>query len=192
MVIGLVAVPMSATAQTDQEKRIAEEVRKRIAQLSEFRAFDWISFSIQGSKVTLMGYASRPSLHRSAEIAVSKIKGVVEVDNKIEILPLSNADDEIRALAYAKIYTHPALQRYAPGGGVTPSGFMDEAGSIMHWGLDASMSMNGPHAVHIIVKHGHVILVGYLGSQVEKQVAESMVQTVSGVFSVQNMIQTPG
>ena len=191
LLIGLVWISVAAVAQTKEEQKIAEEVRKKIIQLSEFRVFDWIAFSVQGAKVTLTGYASRPSLHKSAEVVVSKIKGVTEVENKIEILPLSNMDDEIRALAYGKIYTHPVLQRYAPGGGVTPSGFRDEAATIMHWGLDASMSMRGPHAVHIIVKHGHVMLIGQLSSAMDKQIAETMVQTLSGVFSVQNMIQVP-
>ena len=191
LLIGMVWVSAAAFAQTQEEKKIAEEVRKKIIRLSEFRAFDWITFSVQGTKVTLTGYASLPSLHRSAEVVVSKIKGVTEVVNNIEILPLSNSDDDIRTLVYAKIYTHPALSRYAPGGGVTPSGFMDEAASVMHWGLDASLSVRGPHAVHIIVKHGHVVLIGSLSTTLEKQVAETMAQTVSGVFSVQNLIQIP-
>jgi len=191
MVLGLVGISATAFAQTDEEKKLAEQVRSRLIRLSEFRVFDWLSFRVEGSKVTLNGFASRPSLHRSAEVAISRIKGVEEVVNEIEILPNSPMDDDIRALAYAKIYTHPVLQRYAPGGGVTPSGFRDEAASIMHWGLDASMSMRGPHAVHIIVRNGHILLIGQLGSEMDKQIAETIVRTISGVFGVQNMIQVP-
>lgn len=189
LAIGLAGVALAVAAQTGEEKKIAEEVRSRLVRLSEFRAFDWITFGVQGQKVTLMGYASRPSLHKSAEFAVSRLKGVKEVENKIEVLPLSPSDDEIRTEAYAEIYTNPVLQRYAPGGGVTPSGFMDEAATIMHWGLDASMSMSGPHAIHIIVKHGHVILAGQVSTELEKQAAEMAVQGISNVFSVQNAIQ---
>jgi len=192
LAIGLAGGAAAAAAQTGEEQKIAEEVRSRLIQLSEFGAFDWITFGVQGQKVTLMGYASRPSLHKSAEVAVSRLKGVTEVENKIEVLPLSPADDELRTLAYSAIYTNPVLQRYAPGGGVTHSGFMDEAATIMHWGLDASMSMKGPHAIHIIVKHGHVILAGQVGTELEKQAAEMAVQGISDVFSVRNMIQISG
>jgi hypothetical protein len=191
LLIGLVWVSTAVFAQTEEEQKLAEEVRKRIIRLSEFRAFDWISFNVEGTKVTLMGYASLPSLFKSAERTVSKIKGVTEVDNQIEILPNSPADDRIRMNAYTRIYTHPTLQRYAPGGGVTRSGFWDEAATVNHWGLDASMTVRGPHAVHIIVKHGHVVLIGQLASSMERQIAETVVQGLSGVFSVQNLIQIP-
>jgi len=189
--LGLVCVPAAALTQTAQEKKLTEEVRKRLARLSELRAFDWISYKVEGTKVTLLGYASRPSLSTSAEKEVSRIKGVTEVDNKLEVLPVSPSDDDIRTEAYARIYTNPVLQRYAPGGGVTRSGFMDEAATIMHWGLDSSMSMQGPHQIHIIVKHGHLVLIGQLANQLEKQSAEAMVNNISGVFSVQNLIQIP-
>jgi hypothetical protein len=191
LILSFVWVSTTVLAQTEDEQKIMEEVRKRIVRLSEFRAFDWISFSVEGTKVTLMGYASLPSLHKSAERVVSKIKGVTEVENQIEILPNSRADDDIRMMAYSRIYTHPTLQRYAPGGGVTRSGFRNEARTVMHWGLDASMSSRGPHAVHIIVKHGHVVLMGQLGSSMERQIAETVVNGITGVFSVQNLIQIP-
>jgi osmotically-inducible protein OsmY len=190
LAVGFLGMSVPVLGQTDEELKLTEDVRKRIARLSQYRAFDWISFTVEGTKVTLMGYASRPSLHKSAEKTVSKIKGVTEVDNQIEKLPTSNMDDEIRTRTYMAIYTHPSLQRYAPGGGMTQSTFMHEARTISHWGLDASMNMRGPHPIHIIVNRGHVALVGFVSSKMDRQIAETQVRSVPDVFSIQNLIQT--
>jgi hypothetical protein len=48
--------------------------------------------------------ASRPTLKDSVEKVVRQLKGVEEVINQIEVLPLSGSDDELRADLYANIY----------------------------------------------------------------------------------------
>ncbi|MGZ4822803.1 MAG: BON domain-containing protein [Terriglobales bacterium] len=44
-------------------------------------------------------------------------------------------------------------------------------------------------SIHIIVKGGHVTLVGVVDNPMDKQMAEMRAKGVSGVFSVDNQLQ---
>jgi hypothetical protein len=73
--------------------------------------------------------ASRPTMRRADENPSSRLSarptnirrrasGVDEVIDKIEQLPVSQFDDDLRWKAYYAIYRDPFLSRYAPGGGL--------------------------------------------------------------------------
>src|SRR3954447_26592124 len=96
---------------------LAKQVRKQIVTQPQYGVFDNIHFGIQGSTVILRGQASRPTLKSSIERSVKKIEGVTNVQNEIEVLPVSNNDDRIRAAVYASIYTYAPLQRYTANRG---------------------------------------------------------------------------
>src|SRR5215471_13067160 len=88
-----IAQDETAASSAPKEKeilRIAEAVRKQIVTLPQYGVFDYIHFAIKGSDtVVLQGKASRPTLKSSAESAVKKIEGVTNVDNQIQVLPVS-------------------------------------------------------------------------------------------------------
>ena len=178
------------TEETRQlEERLIREVQRRIVRLSSLTAFDGISFSVTGSKVTLLGHAWRPALKNDAERAVSQIEGA-EVQSHIEVLPTSSFDDDIRARAYVAIYGHSSLGRYAPGAGF--SGFDRQRlfSDLTRFGLESAQQVRGVHPIHIIVKNGNVALVGMVNNNLDRQIAKTQVQTLSGVFSVENHLQT--
>jgi hyperosmotically inducible periplasmic protein len=56
------------------------------------------------SKVTLFGQVTRPTLTSDAENVVKKIEGVENVDNQIEVLPLSRNDDRLRLRPIAPFF----------------------------------------------------------------------------------------
>jgi len=66
--------------------------------------FDNITYKLDGSNVTLYGQVVRPSLKSDAENAVKHIEGVEQVDNQIEVLPLSRMDDRLRIQLFHAIY----------------------------------------------------------------------------------------
>ncbi len=178
------------TEETRQlEERLIREVQRRIVRLSSLTAFDGISFSVAGSKVTLLGHAWRPALKNDAERAVSQIEGA-EVESRIEVLPTSSFDDDIRARAYVDIYGHSSLGRYSPGAGF--SGFDRQRlfSDLTRFGLESAQQVQGVHPIHIIVKNGNVALVGMVNNNLDRQIAKTQVQTLSGVFSVENHLQT--
>ena len=181
-----VAQEQSATPDAAQQAilNMAQQVRKQIVTQSQYGVFDSIHFAIQGSTVILRGQASRPTLKSSIERSVKKIEGVKNVQNEIEVLPVSSNDDRIRAAVYASIYRYPALQRYTSNRG-RPTGpsVARKAGGITN---DPPI---GYHAIHIIVKNGNVTLTGVVDSEADLALAGMRANSVSGVFSVDNSLQ---
>ena len=68
--------------------RIAKEIQKKLAGLTNYSVFDWITFGFHGKTVVVKGYASRPILKSDVTNALKGISGVESVDNQIEVLPL--------------------------------------------------------------------------------------------------------
>src|ERR1700736_2636476 len=92
--------------------RIVKEVQRKLAGLTNYSVFDWLTFGVHGKTVVLKGYASRPILKSDAANALKGIPGIESVDNQIEVLPNSPNDDRIRAAVYNRIYTQTSLRKY--------------------------------------------------------------------------------
>ena len=117
-----------------------------------------------------------------AEMAVKRASGVVEVSNKIEVLPASQNDDRIRWETFDRIYTDDFLSRYAPGG---VFGVWQELRDERRF---PGMQPVGRYPIHIIVKNGRTMLLGVVDSAAHRQIAEVRAREVSGVFEVANDI----
>ena len=123
--------------------------------------FDWFTVSSENGAVTVAGYAHNPVARDSALGLVGATAGVKDVVNKIEVLPLSTFDDQIRLAAVRRIY-----------GGSSFIGSLDPA-----------------HTIRIIVDNGRVKLEGSVLSMVDKVRAEAAVLGLLGVFSVENHLE---
>jgi hyperosmotically inducible periplasmic protein len=150
---------------TDPTQRIAREVMHELLMLPYYSVFDNLAFRVDGNTVYLYGQVVNPTLKSDAESAVKKIEGVEKVVNNIEILPPSPSDDRIRHAVYRAIYGFDGLSRYS-------------------WGTVPS--------IHIIVKGGHVTLVGVVDNEADKNMAEIQAKSVPGVFSVTDQLQVAG
>jgi hyperosmotically inducible protein len=182
--------PAPSDAQQQAMLNLAQAVRKQIVTSARYGVFDFIHFAIKGNAVILRGYASRPILKSDLEGSIKRIKGVGSVQNEIEVLPLSNNDDRIRAATYAAIYTYGPLQRYTSNrGGAARAGgpsVARQAGGITN---DPPF---GWHAIHIIVKNGNVTLEGVVDNSGDLTLAGIRANQVPGVFSVDNSLQVAG
>ena len=69
----------------------------------------------------------------------------------LTVLPVSSSDDRIRTVIATQIYRDPLFVNYS--------------------------RVNPP--IHVIVEHGHVTLIGIVGSQVDRQKAEAVARMVS-------------
>jgi osmotically-inducible protein OsmY len=179
---GLFAAPQEQS-QADHEavQRMAQQIMKGILTLPNYSVFDHLTFGIGNGKVYLRGYASRPTLKKSAEQVVKKIEGVTEVINEIEVLPTSRFDDDTRGRTYLAIYGHPALSRYNPNRG---SPYFNSLTRRV-----AGITQDPPigyHPMHIIVKRGTVILEGVVDNAGDKAIAGMQANHVEGVFQVIN------
>ncbi|MFZ0590717.1 MAG: BON domain-containing protein [Bryobacteraceae bacterium] len=174
---------VQSLAAENQKKvlQIAEQIRKNIVTLPNYGVFDDLKFTIQGGEVTLMGYASRPTLKSSAEKVVRSVEGVDSVVNKIEVLPLSRFDDQIRLKTYVAIYMNPNLRKYSSG-----RPFMPMLTPLWANGGITNNPPTGWNPIHIIVKNGNVTLTGVVDRDMDKQIIGMAANRVPGVFSVAN------
>ncbi|HEV2798991.1 MAG TPA: BON domain-containing protein [Pyrinomonadaceae bacterium] len=153
------AAPATETGQQLDQQQVAKRVRKELVTLPYYGVFDNLAYKIEGDTVTLYGQVVQPSTRSDAARRVAKIKGVRQVVNNIEVLPLSTFDDRIRAQAYRAVFGTSSLYRYAMGS--NPS-------------------------IHIVVNRGHLTLEGVVGNRMDKQLAEFAARGIPGVFSVTN------
>ncbi len=151
------AYPATEPASEKDQARIAKEVRHEILMLPYFDVFDNITFRVDGYNITLIGQVTRPTLKSDAERVIKGIDGVENVNNQIEVLPLSPHDDRLRVALYRTIYGYPALQRYA-------------------------LPVIKP--IRIIVKNGNVTLEGVVDSEADKNLVKLRANGVHGAFSV--------
>lgn len=175
-----------ATWSADEGVRVSNEIQKKLGRLTNYGVFDWITFGDHGKTVVLKGFASRPALQRDAEQAVKSVPSVEAVDNQIQVLPLSNNDDRIRAGVYTNIYTRPSLRKYnANAGSIRQAIGPGISGALMAGGITNSPPI-GYHAIHIIVQNGHVTLYGVVLNQMDASIAGMQANATPGVFSVDN------
>ena len=135
-----------------------------------------------------MGYAYQSTLKRDAARATKRASGVDQVIDKIEELPVSQFDDELRWRTYYVIYRDPFLSRYAPGGGML-WGHRHPFGAGFHpmnLRRFAGMEPLGDYPLHIIVKNGKMTLLGVVDTESDKIVAGMRAREVPGSFGVEN------
>ncbi len=172
--------------------RIAKEVQKKLAGLTNFGVFDWITFGFHGKTVVLKGYASRPTLKSDATNAVKRIPGVESVDNQIEVLPNSPNDDRIRTAVYNRIYTQPTLRKYNANQGTVGQATGPGPNIARQAGGITNAPPIGFHAIHIIVKNGNVTLYGVVNNESDSAIAGMQANSAPGAFSVDNDLIVQG
>jgi hyperosmotically inducible protein len=124
--------------------------------------FQAISVQVQGGVVTLDGHAAGPVAAADAVAVVANTKGVRDVIDNIQVDPVSDFDNDIRAREFRAIYGYPLLNQFA---------------------------IDPEKPIRIQVANGHVTLYGTVDNQAQKNAAGIQANTVPGVFSVTNDLQ---
>jgi hypothetical protein len=189
--LGSMALLFAGAQVAAQEKSTVEQIRKELLQLPYYGVFDFIAFKYDNNGVvTLMGFAYHPSLKTDAERAVKRVPGVKEIANRIEDLPPSPNDDDLRWKTYYAIYRDPFLSRYAPGGGTLwghSHGFSLDFRPLGP-GPFLGMEPAGDYPIHIVVKGGRIALYGVVDNESDRTVAEMKARQVPGSFGVDNYL----
>jgi osmotically-inducible protein OsmY len=162
LVAGLTA--SAAWAGQDERKnlQVMRDISRQVTGYTRFTIFDDVDAQVDKGVVTLTGKVTMPYKRNDIERRIAKIEGVSEVHNKIEVLPVSSYDDQLRFRIARAIYGNSTFWRYA--------------------------SMANP-PIHIVVNRGHVRLTGVVNSEVERMLARSLA-TQFGAFSVTNDLKT--
>ena len=130
---------------------------------SFYGVFDHVDGWIDDGVVTLTGYVTHEYKAGKMVELVSRLRGVREIRNQIDVLPVSSLDNQLRANIARRIY----------GDVLTP-----------HVRIAAP--------VHIIVDSLRVTLAGTVSSEVEKRQAEHRARQTVGVLSLQNNLEVQG
>ena len=95
----------AANPDTRQTEALKEEIRHQLVTLPYYSVFDWLQADIHpDGTVILAGEVTRPSIKDDAEARVKKLEGASQVVSKIEVLPLSPMDDQLRVALYRSIF----------------------------------------------------------------------------------------
>jgi hyperosmotically inducible protein len=178
--LGAIGTQASAQTKSVTAEETEQAVRHMLERLPYYGVFDYIVFRVDRGVVYLAGYSFEGRLKADAEMAVKRASGVVEVANKIEVLPASQNDDRIRWATFYRIYADDFLSRYAPGG------VYEVLREVRDERRFPGMQPVGRYPIHIVVKGGRTMLLGVVDSAADRQVAEVRAREVSGVVEVEN------
>lgn len=141
-VAGLAAATPDVTAVSDDA--LARKVAKEVRMYTRYTIWDNVNIQVRDGNVELNGQVSQPFKRADLQRLAQRTPGVVSVTNRLEVLPTSFYDDDLRIRVARAIYRDPSLSRYA---------------------------IQAVPPIHIIVKNGHVTLEGVVNNQLEKTVA---------------------
>jgi hyperosmotically inducible protein len=161
VVLGL-AVP--AVAAETENLQLFRDVQKQVLGYPHFTIFDSVHAQVDDGVVTLIGKVTMPYKRNDILRRVSKVDGVKQVNNRLEVLPVSQFDDQLRLRIARAIYRNPNFMPFA--------------------------SMVNP-PIHIIVERGRVTLDGVVNSEVDRMLARSIASSFLS-FEVKNELKGEG
>ena len=141
----LLAAPTHA-AQTD-DLQVFKAAERQVLRYPHFTVFDSVQAQVDGGVVTLTGKVTMPYKRTDIERRVAKAEGVAAVRNRIEVLPVSRFDDDLRLRIARAIYANPNFRHY---------------GSMV----------NPP--IHILVERGRVTLQGIVNNETDRLLARAI------------------
>ena len=152
----------AAYAQDRKDLQIFNDISTQVNRYPQFTIFDSIDADVDDGNVVLSGWVTMPYKKTDIERRVAKVAGVKAVKNDIQVVPVSQFDDELRFRISRAIY-----------------------GSSSFWNYGAMA--NPP--IHIVVVRGHVTLTGVVNSHVDRVLARSLAIGF-GSFDVKNELRT--
>jgi len=162
---GVVDVRNELAVQPGDSTAIRRDLQRVLDNYAFYGVFDWVEAIPEGSRVTLTGWVYEPWHKESIARRVAAIPGVTEVEDQMEILPVSAFDDQLRFQAARLIYGDLTFMQYAD-------------------------SPNPP--IHILVRNGRISLEGVVPNEVERRLAETLIRTGTPAFGVVNGLRTSG
>jgi hyperosmotically inducible protein len=152
----------AAAAQERKDLQIFRDVSESVSRYTQFTIFDSVDAAVTQGHLVLDGWVTMPYKKDDLERRARSVAGVRSVENKIQVLPVSQFDDELRFRIARAIYGNSAFWNYA--------------------------AMANP-PIHIVVNGGRVTLQGVVQSNVERQLARSLASGFAA-FEVRNELKT--
>ncbi len=144
------------------DRQILEQARHEIVMYYAYGIFDNVNLEAHNGTLTVSGQVTQPFKKTDMGNILERVKGVAELENDLEVLPLSTFDDRLRLQVAQSIYRDPYFIQYA-NRAIPP--------------------------IHIIVKNGNVTLYGVVASAMDRTKADMDARNVGLSFSVVNNLQ---
>jgi len=151
-----------AGAQGDRNLQLFKSIQRKVLEYPHYTVFDTVSAEIDKGVVTLTGKVTMPYKREEIERRVAGLNGVKEVRNRIDVLPASKSDDELRLAIARAIYGHPSFRTLAS-------------------------RVNPP--IHVIVERGRVTLRGVIMSEGDRLLIRSIARSFDA-FDVKDELRT--
>ncbi len=142
--------------------QILEKARHEVLMYPWYGIFQNVQLEAKGHTLIVSGQVTQPFMKSDLGNILAAVPGVAELQNNLEVLPVSAFDDQIRWAVARAIYRDPVFADYA-NQALPP--------------------------IHIIVKNGHVTLVGVVASALDRAKAEADARTATTFFSFTNELQ---
>jgi hyperosmotically inducible protein len=146
-------------------RQIAEQARKEIVTYYAYGVFDNVALEVEGNKLLVSGQVTQPYKKEDIGNFLAHVKGVAELDNSLEVLPVSSYDDSLRLGIARAIFNDPFFIHYATQA-IPP--------------------------IHIIVKNGNVTLEGVVATQMDKEKAGMDALNAATFFQFTNNLRVEG
>jgi len=142
--------------------RTVEQARLRLLTCYAYTVYDHVDFEAHGNTLVVLGEVTQPYKKAAIAYRVAHIKGVVAIDNKIRVLPLSPFDDDLRMRIARALYDDPYFSEYVDAGRLP---------------------------IHIVVNDEGVTLEGVVDSPVDRARAGEDAEIVAKVDTVTNNLR---
>lgn len=152
-------------SQAESDETLAADVGKRIRSYAHYTVVDDLNGNVNKGVVTLTGKVTPGTVNKAEELEelISKVRGVRDIENKIQTLAVNPMDDRLRVAIVNAIYGDPSFQIY---------------------------SLADP-PIHVLVEHGNVTLTGVVASEIDRRKAYANARGVPGAFGVDNQVRIP-
>jgi osmotically-inducible protein OsmY len=153
--------PALARAQSSDHD-LLRQAMSAVRGYTQLTIFDDVNVAVSDRAVTLTGRVTMPYKRNEIGTRVSKIDGVRDLVNDIQVLPVSIEDSRLRQRVAQAIYGNSTFWQYA--------------------------SMVNP-PIHIVVERSRVTLTGCVSSEVERMLAYALATQVNGALGVTNELK---
>ena len=165
MTVAVTALLGATAAAETPPVDLVRDVQRAVTRYAYFTVFDDVSVGFdEDGVVTLTGHVTLPNKKKDLGKRVAAIDGVNDVRNDINVLPVSQFDNQLRYRVARAIYGSSAFWHYA--------------------------ARRHP-PIHIVVIRGHVTLIGVADTKPDIMLA-GVLAAQFGAFSVTNELQLPG
>jgi len=158
----VLAMSVPAFSADSANYTLFQQVESQVLKYPFFTIFDSVHAHVDQGVVELTGKVTMPYKRDAIGERVAKVIGVKAVRNKIEVLPVSQFDDELRFRIARAIYTSSHFYGYGS-------------------------RANPP--IHVIVDHGRVTLEGVVNNDLDRMVAQSIAASFPS-FAFTNSLKT--